>query len=178
MDKNFIPFRIHAIDKSMSKWLNKYACPGLMFVPSKPWKFVIFLKECGLSNIIWQVDLHEGNNCKAHLGKKEFDNLGSTIGTLLHLSKPVHGTGKIFILDSGFCVLQGLVKLRRCFAYALIKKWRYWLKHIPSYEVIAHFADKQIGDADAISRILDEVLFYIIGMKEPDYIMEIMTIYC
>ena len=92
---------------------------------------------------------------------------------------PVHGTGMIFILDSGFCVLQGLIELMKkgCFTHALIKKWRYWLKHIPGDEIIAHFADKEIGDADAISRVLDEVPFYVIGMKEPDYVMQIMTTY-
>ena len=149
-----------------------------MFVPCKPWKFGNEYHDvgCGLSNIIWQVDLCEGKDHPAHLGKKEFNDLGSTIGTLLHLSKPVHGTGKIFILDSGFCVLQGLIELKKrgCFA---IKKQRYWLKHIPGKEIIAHFADKEIGDADGISGILDEVLFYVVGMKEPDYMMQIMTTY-
>ena len=181
MDENFIPSRINAIDESMSKWLNKYTCPGFMFVPCMSWKFGNEYHDtgCGLSNIIWQVDLHEGKDCPAHLGKKEFDDLGSTIRPLLHLSKPVHGTGKIFILDSGFCVLQGPIKLKKrgCFAHALIKKWRYWPKHIPGDEIIAHFTDKEIGDADAISGILDEIPFYIIGMKEPDYAMQIMTTY-
>ena len=23
----------------MSKWVNKYTCPGFMYVPHKPWKF-------------------------------------------------------------------------------------------------------------------------------------------
>ena len=181
MDENFIPFWINAIDESMSKWLNEYNCPGFMFVPCMPWKFGNEYHDvgCGLSNIIWQVDLHEGKDHPAHLGKKEFDDLGSTIGTLLCLSKPVHGTGKIFVLDSGFCVLQGLIELKKmgCFAHALIKKQRYWLKHILGDEVIAHFTDKEIGDADAISGILDEVPFYVIGMKEPDYVMQIMTTY-
>ena len=66
---------------------------------------------------------------------------------------------------------------RGCFAHALITKRRYWPKHIPGDEIFAHFADKEIGDADAISGILDEVPFYIVGMKEPDYVMQIMTTY-
>ena len=163
------------------KWLNEYTCPGFMFVPRKPWKFGNEYHDagCSLSDIIWQVDLREGKDHPAHLGKKEFDELGSTVGTLLRLSKPVHGTGKIFVLDSGFCVLQGLIELKKrgCFAHALIKKRRYWPKHIPGDEIIAHFADKEIGDADAISGILEEVPFYIVGMKEPDYVMQIMTTY-
>ena len=51
------------------------------------------------------------------------------------------------------------------------------MKHILGDEIIALFTDKEIGDADAISRILDEVPFYVIGMKEPDYIMQTMTPY-
>ena len=181
MDENFIPSWINAIDESISKCLNEYTSPGFMFVPCKPWKFGNEYHDtgCGLSNITWQVDLCEGKDCPAHLGKKKFNDLGSTIGTLLHFSKPVHGTGKIFILDSGFCVFQSLIKLKKrgCFAHALIMKWRYWPKHILGKEIITHFTDKEIGDADAISRILDEVLFYVIGLKEPDYLMKIMTTY-
>ena len=163
VDENFIPSWINASDESMSKWLNEYTSPGVLFVPFKRWKFGNEYHDvgCGLSNIIWHVDLCDGKDHTAHLGKKEFNDLGSTIGTLLHLSKPVHGTGNIFILDSGFCVLQGLIKLKKrgCFAHALIKKWRYWRKHFLGDEIIAHFTGKEIGDADAISRILDEVLF-------------------
>ena len=181
MDDNFIPSWINAIDESMSKWLNEYTCLGFMFVPRKPWKFGNEYHDagCGLSDIIWQVDLREGKDHLAHLGKKEFNELGSTVGTLFRLSKPVHGTGKIFVLESGFCVLQGLIELKKrgSFAHALIKKRRYWPKHIPGDDIIAHFADKEIGDADAISGILEEVPFYIVGMKEPDYIMQIMTTY-
>ena len=63
-DENFIPSWINAIDKSTSKWLNEYTCPGFMFVPHKLWKFGNEYHDvgCGLSNIIWQVDLHEGKD--------------------------------------------------------------------------------------------------------------------
>ena len=101
------------------------------------------------------------------------------MGTLLRLTKPIHGTGKVFVLDSGFCVLQGLVELKKkgVFAHALIKKRRYWLKHISGEDIIAHFTDKPIGAADAIKAKLDGMPFYIFGMKESDYIMQIMSTY-
>ena len=81
MDENFIPSWINAIDKSMSKWLNEYTHPGFMFVWHKPWKFgnEYHNAGCGLSNIICQVDFREGKDHPAHLGKKEFDNLESTL---------------------------------------------------------------------------------------------------
>ena len=49
-------------------------------------------------------------------------------------------TGKVFVLDSGFCVLQAIVELKKrgLFAAALIKKCRYWPKYVPGDEIIAH----------------------------------------
>ena len=73
------------------------------------------------------------------------------IGTLLHLTKPVWGTGKLVVLDSGFCVLQGLVELKKkgVYSHPLIKR-RYWLKHVPGDDIIAHFMEKKVGETDAI----------------------------
>ena len=83
------------------------------------------------------------------------------------------------MLDSGFCVLQAIVELKKCgvFTHALIKKRRYWPKHVPGEQIIQHFTDKAIGSADAIKGELDEVPFYIYSMKEPDYTMMLMSMY-
>ena len=40
-----------------------------------------------------------------------------------------------------------------------------------------HFADKTIGFSDAIKGELDGVPFHLYGMKEPDYAMQIMSMY-
>ena len=63
------------------------------------------------------------------------------------------------------------------FAAALIKKRRYWPKHVSGDEIIAHFKDKDVGAVDAIKGTMDSVPFHIHGMKEPDYIMMLMTMY-
>ena len=39
MAQNFSPSWINVIDKSMSKWVSEYTCPGFMYVPHKPWPF-------------------------------------------------------------------------------------------------------------------------------------------
>ena len=39
MTRNFSPSWKNCLDKSMSKWLNEFTCPGFMFVPCKPWSF-------------------------------------------------------------------------------------------------------------------------------------------
>ena len=110
---------------------------------------------------------------------KEHDNKGKTVGTLLRLMKPIHGLGKLVVLDSGFCVLQGLVELNKLgvFAHALIKRCRYWPKHVKGDDIIQHFANKEVGSADALRGQLDGVPVYIYSMKEPDYTMMLMATY-
>ena len=51
------------------------------------------------------------------------------------------------ILESGFCVLEGLIELRKVgvFVGALIKKQRYWPKHIKGDMIDTHFQDKEVG---------------------------------
>jgi hypothetical protein len=126
MNAHFVPSWINAIDESMSKWINQFTCPGFMYVPRKPWPFGNEYHDAGCcqSDVIWQVDLREGKDRPAQAGPKEYDNIGKTTGTLMRLTKPIHGTGKVFVLDSGFCVLEALIKLRNVgiFAHALVKK--------------------------------------------------------
>ena len=56
---------------------------------------------------------------------------------MLRRIKPLHGTGKVVVLDSGFCVLKGVIELKKrgVFAAALIKKRRYWPKYVPGEEI-------------------------------------------
>ena len=125
MGANFLPSWINCINESMSKWVNEYTCPGFMYVPRKPWPFGNEYHDtgCADSDIIWALDLREGKDQPRNLGKKEFDEIGKTTGILLQLTKPFWSTEKVFVLDSGFCVLQASVELKKrgLFAAALIK---------------------------------------------------------
>ena len=172
---------MNCIDESMSKWVNEYTCPGFMFVPCKPWSFGNKYHDtgCAESDIIWALELWEGKDCPPQLNNKPFDDIGKTVGTLLHLTEPVWGSCRVFVLDSGFCVLQAIVELwkKGVFAAALIKKHHYWPKYIPSDNIISCFAEKGIGELDALQGMLDDVKFHVVAMKEPDYVMLFMTTY-
>ena len=63
------------------------------------------------------------------------------------------------------------------YASALIKKRRYWPKHVDGDGIAAHFADKNVGDVDMMTGKLDDVELAILGMKEPEYVMSLMTLY-
>ena len=70
MPHNVSPSWINAIDKSMSKWVSEYTCPGFMYIPHKPWPFGSEYQDAGCadSDIIWQVDLREGKDRPTDLG--------------------------------------------------------------------------------------------------------------
>jgi Transposase IS4 len=98
---------------------------------------------------------------------------------LLRLCKSLYGTGKLVIVDSGFCVLQAIIELKKLSVYvsALVKKRRYWPKYIMGDEIKETFADKEIGYQDRLPRELDGTKFDLFGMKEPDYAMMLMSTY-
>jgi hypothetical protein len=98
---------------------------------------------------------------------------------LLRITKKLWGTAKCIVLDSGFCVVKGIVELKKrgVFSAALIKKRRYWPKYVEGDKIKEHFQDKEIGAVDALRGELDEVPFHIFGMKEEDYVMMLMSTY-
>ena len=40
-----------------------------------------------------------------------------------------------------------------------------------------HFTEKKVGETDAICGELDSIPFYLYGLKEPNYMMQIMATY-
>ena len=180
---NFKASYISCLDKSMSKCNNKFTFPGLMFVPRKLWPFgkEYHTIACGTSGILYRMEIVEGKDKPKGPGVplKEYHQFKPTVQLLLRLTQDLHGTGKIVVLDSGFCVLEAIVHLRKkgVFAAALIKKRRYWPKHVDGDAIIEHFAQKEVGEVDAWRGLLDGESFYIYSMKEPDYVMSLMTTY-
>ena len=68
----------------------------------------------GLSGIMFAIELVEGKDSPPQLkGTHQFDNLGKTAGLLVSLYKGIFGTGKVVILDSGFCVLTAIIELKK-----------------------------------------------------------------
>lgn len=99
---------------------------------------------------------------------------------LLHLTKNIWSTGKVIILDSGFCVLRGIIELYKkgVFASAMIKKRRYWPKDVPGGEIIRTFENFPIGyRARRPGTTSDNVNFDIFAMKERDYVCMFMSTY-
>ena len=170
---------ITCLDESMSIWNNKWTCPGWIFCPRKPHPIGNEYHSicCGLSSIIFAIELIEG---KARPKELPFDpKTKKTMCLLMRLCKSMYSAGKVVILDSGFCVLEALIELKKVgvFAGALIKKRRYWPKHVKGEMIDAHFSDARVGHVDSWSGKLNDVPYDIFCMKEPDYVMKIMGTY-
>ena len=132
MAKVFSPGWITCLDESMSIWTNMFTCPGWMVVPRKPhpfgneWHTIC----CGISGIMFYLELVEGKDCPPDLPDLNCNKFSNTVNLLLQMCSTIFGSGRIVILDSGFCVLKGIVELAKnvVFTGAQIKKRRYWPK--------------------------------------------------
>ena len=182
VEKQFNPAWVVCLDESMSLWTNMFTCPGFIFCPRKPWETgnEYHTIACGETGIIFGAELVEGKDRPKEFGSHRYDYIGGkTVGLLLRLTHSIWNSGRVVVLDSGFCVLKGIIELRKkgLYAGALIKKRRYWPKYIKGDEIKKHFDNKPIGTADAWKGELEGVPFHVFAMKEPDYVMSIMATY-
>ena len=113
------------------------------------------------------------------MGKKEFEEKGRTSGLMVSMTNPLWETGKLVVMDSGFCVLELLISLvdKGAFGLALIKKRRYWHKGVPAEEILRHMQKKEVGDVDTVQGSIILNSYHITAIKDLDYLMLMMTTY-
>ena len=78
------------------------------------------------------------------MGSKLHLEIGRTVGHMLWVCKPPFYMLDYGVMDSGFCVANGIVALAAKVVYVddLIKKCRFWTKSVPGYLIPRNFADK------------------------------------
>ena len=93
--------------------------------------------------------------------------------------RPLYHTASVVVLDSGFCVVKGIIELLKVgvFAVTLLKKRRYWPRYVPCDKIKNRFETKHVGDTYAWSGVLDNTKFLIYCLREPDYVMSMITTY-
>ena len=98
--------------------------------------------------ILFVVELVEGKEHPRQYGSIEFEDLGgNTVGLFLRMMKIYFDTGGYVIIDYGFCVLKGLIQLRKkgVFACVFIKKKIYWPSMVPGKYMEDNFGDLEVG---------------------------------
>jgi hypothetical protein len=139
---------------------------------------------CGLSGIIWKILLVEGKDAPSpRLRPPKYPGAEKTVALLMEMCEPIVAKGMVVILESGFCVLEGLVALRRMgvYASAVIKKRKYWPKHVPSDAMDEYMNNpghnKKVGDMATLKGVLDGIPYNLFCIKDVDYNMKLMLTY-
>ena len=154
--------------------------PRVDFCPRKPHPFGNEYHSicCGLSGIMYAVELREGKDAPA---QREVDpeekKIGKTACLLLRLTKALYTTGKVVILGSGFCVLQAIIALQEkgVFSGAWIKKRKHWPKWIDGNVIDKHMEGHTVGECDSFRGKLNGIDYDVFCMKELEYVMKIMS---
>ena len=105
--------------------------------------------------------LVEGKDHPCQDGPLKFEDLGgNNVGLLLFMMKIHFTTCRYASIDSGFCVLKGLIQLRKksIFAYASIKNIRYWPSMVLGKYMEDNFREAEVGETDAIQGKVDGVI--------------------
>ena len=177
----FSPGWVSCLDESMSVWSNRWTCPGWMFVPRKPHPMGNEYHSvcCGLSGIMYSIELVEGKDRPKELPKKKHHEKGNTTALLLRLTESIAHSGRVVIMDSGFCVLKALIELynQGIFGSAVIKKRRFWPKYIDGDGIDKRFEDRNVGTVEDHPGMLGGVPFKVFVLKEEDYSMKLMATY-
>ena len=127
----------------MMIWAHNFG-PGWVVLPRKPhpfgneWHTIC----CAMSVVVFFVDLVEGKDIPTERGNLEFEaDYVETGGLIMRMTNPLFVTGKAVVMDSGFCVLKGLVGVLAHGVYGttVIKKKRYWTKYCKGGSIEAFF---------------------------------------
>ena len=107
------------------------------------------LFSVNLSSILFVVDFVEGKAYPQQSSPLDFEDLGgNTMGLFWRIIKSYFATGRYVILDSGFCVLKGLIQLRKegISTCAVIKKRRYWPSMVPGKDMNENFVGVEVEE--------------------------------
>ena len=95
------------------------------------------------------------------------------------MAKPLWEIWKTVIMDSVFCVLEGLIGMYDIGVYgsSLVKKRGYWPSGINGNQINAHFEKKEIGEHDCHSGNWKGFDFDVFVVKDLNYNMIMMPTY-
>ena len=152
-----------------------------MLVPCKPHPFDNEYHTicCALTGIMFGIDLVEGKDRLQELPSLDPHHQGNTVALLERMCQPLQGTGKIVILDSGFCILSGIILLATLGIYvaAQIKKRQYWPRDVPGEAIRQHMMTKNNGTMDCVRGVMNGKEYSIFAVKEPSYVSMMMSTY-
>ena len=191
--KSYIPSWLNCLDESMNSWLCKH-CPGFMSVPRKPHplgnEYHSIADGDDGKAIMWRIKLQEGKDRPKDASGKwafpsKFEGRNSnsnrlftkTSSLMCEMTEPIHGTGKIVSMDSGFCVTVGILHLHDFGVYgqSLIKKRKYWPKWVPGDAIDAYFEGKPLGFVKTYRQMIEGIPFNVHCTRDDRFVTKMMS---
>ena len=161
--ENNTPSWISCLGESMNSFLDKF-CPGIMSVPRKPHPLgneYHRIEDVDEGNpAMYRINIQEGkdrpkdaNGKWAFPSKFEGENTNTgrkytnTSSLMCEMTFPLHVTGEIVSMESGFCVTVGILHLHEHSVYgqSLIKKRKHWTKGCPGAQIDSYMEGKPLG---------------------------------
>ena len=98
-------------------------------------------------------------------------------GLMVRMTDPLWDTGKVVVMYSGVCVLEGLVSMveKGVLGSALIQNWCFWPKGVPVEEILRHMQNKEVRNVDSVQVSIIGKIYHVMSIKEPDYGMLTIT---
>ena len=120
---------------------------------------------------MWRAKIQEGKDRPKKADgswsfPSEFEGKGypKTAVLMLEMTEPIHNSGKVVTMDSGFCVTAGILAMydHGVYGQALIKnRGRYWPRQVPGDAIDQHFQGKDLGATDTLKQDIDGKQFLI-----------------
>ena len=99
-------------------------------------------------------------------------NYNKTSSLMCEMTVPLHGTGKIVSMDSGFCVTVGILHLHEhgvC-GKILVKKRNYCPKGCPGAQIDSYMEGKQLGFFKTLRQDMGGVPFNIHCIRDDRFV--------
>ena len=152
MQQKFIPSWMVWVDESMVVFYNKYA-PGWIVVKRKPHPMgnEYHTTACWATKVIFWIELVQGKDVPKEGEHRELEfeqEFGSKVAALVVcMTRPVWGSGRAVIMDSGFGCIPSVVHLcqKGLFSTTVIKKDAHWPKYTKAQEAIDEMQGEDVG---------------------------------
>ena len=96
---------------------------------------------------------------------------------MIDMAKPINHTGNVVSMDSGLCVLLGIISMHdhRVYGRSLINKRSYWPKNVPGDAIDSYFANKELGSAKTFRQFIDGKPFLVHCHKDDKYVTKMIS---
>jgi hypothetical protein len=181
MKEIFTPSGTVCLDESMVVH-NNDKVPGWMTVKRKPHPLGNEYHTicCGETAILFKVDLVEGKARPAGMGPVPNEaSLGKTGALVLRMVDSLHGTGRVIVMDSAFCVMKAVKALydHGLFAATVAKKRAHWPRGIPGDAVRDHMQGKPVGEMHTLKGSYEGMPLCLYAVNHTGYTFLLLATY-